>query len=57
MPKQDGNLPIYYDGSAHVEFSEELSDVPQARPDEGTVDKEEWRRFIGANPYEVHVNR
>jgi hypothetical protein len=44
-------LPIYYDGSAHVEFSEEITEEMEARPHETSYNKEEWRRFISANPF------
>jgi hypothetical protein len=44
-------FPLYYDGSAHVEFSDEITDEMEARPHEGSYNKEEWRRFISANPF------
>jgi hypothetical protein len=51
---QEGNngLPIYYDGSAHLvaAVSNELADT---NLQEDAADNEDWRRFVGFNPYGV----
>jgi hypothetical protein len=44
-------FPIYYDGSAHVEFSDEITEGMEDRPDEVSYNNEEWRRFISSNPF------
>jgi hypothetical protein len=51
VPNKD--FPLYYDGSAHVEFSDEITEEMEARPNEESNNKEEWRRFISANPYKL----
>jgi hypothetical protein len=51
VPNKD--FPLYYDGTAHVEFSDEITEEMKARPDEASYNKEEWRRFISANPFEM----
>jgi hypothetical protein len=51
MPKQDNSFPIYYDGSSNVEFSDEIVKGLDEKQSEVTVNKEEWRRFISANPF------
>jgi hypothetical protein len=51
VPNKD--FPLYYNGTAHVEFSDEITVEMKARPDEASFNKEEWRRFISANPFEM----
>ncbi|WP_156157820.1 hypothetical protein [Gordoniibacillus kamchatkensis] len=47
----NADFPTYYDGSAHAEFARELTNGLEARPAEEQDAEEEWRRYIGANPY------
>jgi hypothetical protein len=49
----NNNFPLYYDGSAHVEFSDEITEEMEARPNEASYNKEEWRHFISANPFKM----
>jgi hypothetical protein len=49
VPNED--FPLYYDGSAHVEFSDEITEVMEAKPDELSYNKDEWRRFVSSNPF------
>jgi hypothetical protein len=51
MLKQDNSFPIYYDGSSNMEFSEEIVKGLEEKQNEAIVNKEEWRRFISANPF------
>lgn len=51
MSKQDKSFPIYYDGSLNVEFSNEIVKKLNEKQNEVIVDKDEWRRFISANPF------
>jgi hypothetical protein len=51
LPNQDREYLNYYDGSAHIEFSEEIAEGLEAKQNEQLDNNEEWRRFIGANPF------
>ena len=51
MPKQDNSFNIYYDGSSNLEFSEEIVKGLDEKQNEVIVNKDEWRRFISANPF------
>jgi hypothetical protein len=53
VPNKD--FPQYYNGSANVEFSDEITEDMETRPHEAPYNKEEWRRFISANPFEMDV--
>ncbi|WP_424767218.1 hypothetical protein [Paenibacillus sp. sgz302251] len=47
-PNKD--FPLYYDGSAHVEFSDELTDKMRTNTNEKlNNNNQEWQRFIGTN--------
>lgn len=49
---KEKKYPVYYDGSVPVRFSQEWAESLRAKREEAPVsEKEEWRRFIGANPY------
>jgi hypothetical protein len=47
-------FPLYYDGSAHVEFSDEITQEVESRPEEA-YNKEEWRHFISTNPFGMNA--
>jgi hypothetical protein len=49
VPNKD--FPHYYDGSTHIEFSNEITEELEARSHEESDNKEEWRRFISVNPF------
>jgi hypothetical protein len=49
IPNED--FPLYYDGSAHVEFSDEITEEMEVGHQEASYNKEEWRRFISTNPF------
>ncbi|WP_313997363.1 hypothetical protein [uncultured Paenibacillus sp.] len=50
MKENDNAFPHYYDGSAPVgaDNPERLSETA---PEAGTAESDEWRRFIGVNPF------
>lgn len=54
MSKPDVEFLHYYDGSANVEFSKEITEGLEAKPDVQSVNNEEWRRYIHANPVRVN---
>ncbi|WP_190287467.1 hypothetical protein [Paenibacillus darwinianus] len=51
MKENDNVFPHFYDGSAPMGGGapEELS---EAAAQDGPADSEEWRRFVGVNPFE-----
>jgi hypothetical protein len=51
MTNQDRAFPNYYDGSPHLDMAEEISDGFGSLRDEEPDAPEEWRRYIGANPF------
>lgn len=51
MAIQDRDFPNYYDGSSHLEMAEDMTDGLDSRPKESSISPDEWRRFIGANPF------
>ncbi|TBL73352.1 hypothetical protein [Paenibacillus thalictri] len=50
-------FPHFYDGSSHAEFSEELvgesPDILQDQPGRAVEadEPQEWRKHVGANPF------
>ncbi|WP_171693698.1 hypothetical protein [Paenibacillus germinis] len=56
MPKQDNDFPFYYDGSSNEEFFKEIVKGLDEKQNEVIVNKEEWRRFISANPFGLIKN-
>lgn len=51
MSKQNDDFPSYYDGSSHLDVSEEIAPIPRAEQSEEQASPDEWRRYIGANPF------
>ncbi|MFD0620953.1 hypothetical protein ACFQZR_26290 [Paenibacillus sp. GCM10027629] len=51
MSARDQKFPVYYDGSAHVEFAEEMIEGSEHKQDDRSITNEEWRRHISGNPF------
>jgi hypothetical protein len=53
MPNNENQFPAYYDGSQHVEFSEEISEgiVSSQKQIVEPADIEKCRHLLGANPF------
>ncbi len=43
----------YYDGSSSMELSEEIAEGNEVHQNEEPASNEEWRRYIGTNPFVV----
>ncbi|MEK3915866.1 hypothetical protein [Paenibacillus sp. FSL H7-0331] len=56
MQKRENDVPHYFDGSDLTEFADEIAEGVQAGLQEKTVNQEEWRGFISANPFGDHRN-
>ncbi|WP_314587581.1 hypothetical protein [Paenibacillus terrigena] len=54
MSARDQKFPVYYDGSAHVEFAEEMIEGLDHKQDDRSITNEEWRRHIRGNPFFTH---
>jgi hypothetical protein len=54
MDNQYGETPVYFDGSKHL-MKETSNEKRPGGVRDSIPDPEEWRRFIGANPYEFNV--
>lgn len=48
---KNNQFPTYYDGSGHVESTDELTGNSDGTESVHTVSDEEWRQYIGANPF------
>ncbi|MBD0382947.1 hypothetical protein [Paenibacillus sedimenti] len=51
MSKQEYTAPGYFDGSVNIEFAEELIEGAKVESNAEPSDNEEWRRFVGGNPF------